>query len=77
MEVPSTYDPIWRDIVTGKVKFEFEFLAAKILQGTLARKLKKNPSPSHLEQCVNEFRDLFAQNTDLPSVRHDLKKIVG
>ncbi len=75
MEVPSIFHPIWRDIVCGKQQFQFEFLGAKILQGTLKRKLAKDPSI--LEKCATELRELFAQNADLPSAKKDLEKIFG
>jgi len=37
MRLSPTIEPIWRDIIIGKIKIEFEFLAAKILQGNLSR----------------------------------------
>jgi hypothetical protein len=70
-------DPIWRDIVTGKVKVDFEFLAAKILQSTLTRTYAKDPTAEKLEKCARDLRDLFSQNADLPVVQKDLKKVLG
>lgn len=77
MNVPPDFHPKWRDIVSGKVKFEFEFLAAKILLGTMTRTLAKDPTPTRLEKCTGEFRELFAKNTEIPSVRRDLERIFG
>ena len=70
-------EPVWQDLISGKKNIEFEFLAAKILLGTLTRNFRKNPQPEKLEQCALELRELFLQNTDLPSARNDLKKVLG
>jgi|GEM_PF-7023691 len=70
-------EPVWHDIIAGKVNIEFEFFAARILQGTLARNFQKNPSAENLAKCAWELSDLFRQNADLPSVCRDLKKILG
>ncbi len=75
MDVPSSLHPVWREIVCGRVIIQFEFLGAKILQGTLRRKLVKDPAL--LERCAADLRELFAENSDLPSAQNDLKKIFG
>lgn len=70
-------EPIWRDIITGKTRIDFEFLAAKILQSTLKRTFAKDPTAEKLEKCAGDLRDLFFQNADLPTVQRDLKKVLG
>jgi hypothetical protein len=70
-------EPIWSDIITGKVKLDFEFLAAKILQSTLTRSFAKDPTPEKLDKCAKDLRELYSQNSDLPSAQKDLKKIFG
>lgn len=75
MDVPSTFHPVWRDIVRGRQNYQFEFLGARILQGTLRRRLAKDPAL--LEKCAAELREIYAQNADLPSAQADLKKIFG
>jgi hypothetical protein len=77
MEFSPAIEPIWRDIVTGKVKVDFEFLAAKILQSTMTRTYAKDPTADKLEKCARDLRDLFAQNADVPAVQRDLKKVLG
>jgi hypothetical protein len=77
MGFSPTVEPIWRDIVTGKVQVDFEFLAAKILQSTLTRTYAKDPTAEKLEKCARGLRDLFFQNVDLPTVKRDLKKVLG
>lgn len=74
----STYvEPIWSDIVAGKVTVDFEFLAARILRSTLVRSFAKDPSSARLRKCAGDLRELFMQNADLPSVQRDLKKLFG
>jgi len=77
MRFSPTVEPIWSDIITGKTRIEFEFLAARILQGNLSRTFAKNPSTERLEKCAKDLRELFVQNADLPSARKDLQKILG
>jgi len=77
MSFSPTVEPIWGDIITGKMKIEFEFLAARILQGNLSRTFAKDPSAERLKKCANDLRELFVQNADLPSARKDLQKILG
>ncbi|MEJ2202052.1 MAG: hypothetical protein P8X63_13715 [Desulfuromonadaceae bacterium] len=60
MSFCPTVEPVWQDLVTGKINIEL-----------------KNPRPEKLEQCALELRELFLQNTDLPSARNDLKKVLG
>ena len=76
MNIPPANAPIWRDIITGKVKYNFEYLAAKLLLGTLSRTLDQDPSPANLDKCCETLRDLFVCNTDQPLVQNDLKTIM-
>lgn len=77
MNIPPANDPIWTDIVTGNVKYEFDFLATKLLQSTLARSLADDPSPANLRKCCETLRELFLCNTDQPLVLNDLQKITA
>jgi hypothetical protein len=77
MDVPPVNHPAWNDIVTGKAKYQLDFLAAKILLGWLMLKIKSDPSPGMVETCRHALHNLFAQNADLPCVQHDLEQIFG
>ncbi len=77
MDVPSAENLVWHDIVTGKVKYPLEFLAAKIMLGRLLLKVKNDSSPSMIAQCGQQLYNLYAQNADLPCVQRDLEKIFG
>jgi hypothetical protein len=77
MDVPPVEDEVWTNIVSGKVKYPLDFLAAKILLGRLTLKVKSNPSPSMLQKCSSDLHYLYAQNSDLPCVQRDMKQIFG
>ncbi len=77
LKIPSETDPVWRNIVTGKVKYQFDFVAAKILLGHLMVKISHNPSPEIIDAGARELREVFARNVRMPSVQRDLKKILG
>ncbi len=77
MNVPPAENFMWNDIVTGKVKYQLEFLAAKILLGRLMLKVRNDSSPNAIAKCRQELHNLYAQNADLPCVQRDLNKIFG
>jgi hypothetical protein len=70
--VPPKSDPIWHDIVSGKTKFALDFLAAKIMLGRLTYQVKNDPTPKTIEECAQAIHDVYAENTNLPSVQIDL-----
>ncbi len=76
-DVPPIGNPIWREIVTGKARFQLEFLAAKILLGRLTYQVKKDPSPKTTAACAQALRDLYAENIAMPSVQNDLNQMFG
>lgn len=75
MEVPPADDPIWADILTGKVRYQLDFFAAKILLGWLLLKVDNDPSPQVLLASAQALHHLFAQNAGLPCVQRDLSVI--
>ncbi len=77
MDVPPVSDRAWSDIVSGKVKYQFDFLAIKLILGWLTAEVKNNPSPKTIQRCAEELRNVFVQNADLPSVQRDLRRIFG
>ncbi len=77
MDVPSAESPVWNDIISGKVKYQLDFLAAKIMLGRLMLKVRNDSSLDNLAKCGRELHNLYAQNVDLPCVQRDLKRIFG
>lgn len=75
LSVPPENDPIWRDIVSGKRTFQFDFVAAKILMGHLAVKVRHRNDPAVIQEGARELYQVFARNAQMPSVQRDLAKI--
>ncbi len=75
MDVPPVTNPAWRDIVSGKVKYQFDFLATKMILGWLTTQVKNNPSPRTIQKCAEELHNVFARNANLLVVQHDLRQI--
>lgn len=72
MEVPPVSHPVWRDIVFGKTRYQFEFLATKFLLRYLNEQVKRDPSPRTIQKCVEDLHNIFARNADLWAVQNDL-----
>ena len=75
MEVPPVSHPTWSSIVSGKEKYQYEFLATKFLLRYLTLQVSKDPSPRNVQRCAEDLHSIFARNADLPSVQRDLKQI--
>lgn len=77
MNVPLSTDKVWKDILQGKAKYDFEFLALKIMLGRLFREIERDPSPVTLQKCADEMYNLLNKNAQLPSAKRDIQKILG
>lgn len=75
MDVPPADDPAWSDILTGRARYQLDFVAAKILLGWLLLKVQSDPRERMLAECSAALQNLFAQNVQLPCVQHDLAEI--
>jgi hypothetical protein len=77
MDVPPVSHPAWKNIVSGKERHQFEFLATNLLLGYLSLQVKRDSSPPIVQKCAQELHDIFVRNADLTSVQGDLLKIFG
>ncbi len=77
MNVPPDSNRAWSDIVSGKAKYEFEFLATKLVLRHLTLQAKNDPSPHTIQRCAQELRNIFVRNADLFCVQRDLIQIFG
>ncbi len=77
MEIPSATHPKWKSIVTGKVPFKPEFLAAQMAIGNALKYTKKDPSPENVQKYAERLRKIYATNANLPVIQNDLTKIFG
>lgn len=77
MDVPPVSHPAWKNIVSGKERHQFEFLATNLLLGYLSLQVRRDSSPEVLNRCAQELHDIFVRNGDLVSVERDIVKIFG
>ena len=75
MDVPPVSHPAWSNLVLGRTKYHFEFLATKFLLSYLLRQTEKDPSSPTVQRCAQELHDIFVRNADLSSVQRDLAQI--
>ncbi len=75
MGISEISDDVWTDVLLGKVNFEFECLAVKILLARLRIRLNTDTSPAAVQQCTAELKALFIKLEYLPSVKNDLGKM--
>ena len=75
MDVPGADRQEWKDVVTCRVRHNFEFLAAKILMGRIILQLQDDASPDTIAKQASALRELFAKNIQLPLVQRDVNKI--
>ena len=76
MVVPSSSSPEWKQLVTGKKQCDFEFLAARMTMGRLRLMIDSNPNnAAAIQQSIDEIREVFVKNINLPKVQRDLGKV--
>ncbi len=76
MQIPPAAHPTWADLVTGKVKFEPSFLAARMFIVRVRMEVgKAGAKPELIRKHATGLRDLFAQNADCASVQQDVAKV--
>jgi hypothetical protein len=75
--LPSIADPRWRQVASGAIKPQFEFLAVKILLGRIGMDLARDSSPRALDKAAEELRALLEKNAALPTAQRDIAKIFG
>ena len=74
--VPPITDKIWIQLLLNDKKFDFEFLAIKILLTRLKLTVKLNPDPDIINECAAELRQLFVKTESLPTVKKDILKMI-
>lgn len=77
MDIPPVSHPAWKNLVSGRERHQFEFLATNLLLGYLSLQVQRDSSPEIVQKCAQELHDIFLRNADLDSVQHDLIKIFG
>ena len=77
MDVPPISHPAWKNIVSGKNRYQFKFLGTQFLMRYLSLRVEKDSSSETIQSSAQELHDIFVRNADLPSVQRDLFQIFG
>jgi len=74
-QISDTTDRTIMDIIKGKHRMSFEFMAANVLVKHAQNIYAKEPSEENLHEGCRQVKKLLIQNVNLPSVKTDLEKI--
>jgi len=77
MRLPPSSATVWADVITGKVKYDFECFPLQIMLVKLQLNYYCNPNPERLGHCVDLLRTMLEKNANLPSAKRDLQKMFG
>jgi len=75
MVIPEASSNVWSDIVSGRIKHQFKFMATRVILGRIVPHVQRDPATTL--KCATELRELLASNAHLPSAQHDLQLICG
>jgi hypothetical protein len=77
MVLPASSHSIWKDLLTGKVKLDFQFLALKMMLGRIQITLQSDTSQAQFNKSVDDIRNLLIQNANHPKVQSDLALLLS
>lgn len=79
MQIPPSGHPAWRDLLTGRLAYQPSFLGARVLVMRFRVNTNggKKGDAETTRVYVEELRELFQQNREVPSVQQDLSKLFG
>ena len=75
MNIPPPTHAVWSELLTGKRKVEFEFLAARMLIVGLRMSLTSKKNPIALQEAAKKLQGVFALNATLPVVQRDIENL--
>ncbi len=73
--MPSVDDPIWRDVVSGRVRPQFEHLGLQIFMGRT--RMVTDGAPQEVDRLARELHQFFVANQHHPKVQRDFARIRG
>jgi len=77
MEIAKVPESVWKDLLIGQNKYEFEFLAFKILLARLRLAVSRDSNPLVMQKSMEELKTLFTKFGHLPAAQKDLAKITN
>ena len=76
MDYVNIPDKLWADLLTEKIKPELQSLALKVLLSRLIVEVRTKKTTEVTNRCLNELKDFYSKNIQLPSLQKDLQMIV-
>jgi len=77
VQVPPANHPKWIELVTGKTPFRPSFVLARMFLASTRMEIgRSGANPKLIRQYAAKLHELFAENSDSPSVRQDLARIM-
>lgn len=73
--LPSTSDPKWRDLLTGKIRHSFNVVSASLLVSRLNRQTKADRNEEYLDKYINEAHAFFEKYQKI--LEDDISAIFG
>ncbi len=70
-------NPIWNDILLGKIQVDLKFLAGKILLSRWQLALRRDFSPINLERAKADVITLYENNIHLANAKKDVESILN
>ena len=75
MKVPPGSHIKWKELLSGSEQYAFAFFPLKMAIGRLQNLIANQTVDQH--SAIQELREIFKKNENLPKVQNDLKKIFG
>lgn len=75
-KMPGVEAKEWTDVILGKKRYNFEFLALQILVGRLVVTYRNSPNPDTMKKCTRQLINFFQKEKN-PQAQKDYRKIFG
>ena len=75
MDIPASSHAVWKDLLMGNKRIDFEFFPIKMTIGRL--QVASKHAQFDFNHGVEELRAIFVDNKNLPKVQNDIKKLFG
>jgi hypothetical protein len=73
MQIPESSHPAWQKLVTGELKVDISFMAARLLLMRIISSIDNNRD--QINKGIADIRNLYVMNIDLPNVQKDIERI--
>jgi len=77
MDIPNVNDRVWEDVLTGRKKCEFQFLAINLLLSRVRLAGDGNLTRDDIAVYSQRLRQIFIDYAKLPKIQNDLKQLTS